>query len=46
MQLAEDANFPWKLEKIIQKAYGQMKKCGIYKDECKEHLNKYEVDQT
>ena len=46
VQLADDTKFPWQPKQILHKTYVQIKECGIYKDECKEWLNKYEVNQT
>ena len=43
MQIADNAKFSWQPEKILQQSYGQTKKWGIYKDECKEWIKKYEL---
>ena len=46
MQIADDANFPWQTEQILYQTCREMGKWGIYKDECKDWLNKKYVDQT
>ena len=46
VQLMDDAKFLWQPEQILQKSYVQMKKYGIYKDECKEWMKKNELEKT
>ena len=46
IQLADDAKFPYKTEQILLQSYCQMKKCGMYKAECKKWMNTNEWDKT
>ena len=46
VRIADDANFLWQPEQILQQTYDQMKKIGIYKYECMEWIKKDDFFKT